>query len=79
MWLQRWHINELITRWSQVALKVNKIKPDWVGKRIYCKLRKILNFDLIDRWYMHKSESVQENETHKVIWDFEITTFRPED
>ena len=21
---------------------------------------------------MHKSESVQENETHKIVWDFEI-------
>ena len=25
-------------------------------------------------WYMHKPESVLENETHKLLWDFEIQT-----
>ena len=26
------------------------------------------------KWYMLKPESVQENETHKIIWDFELQT-----
>ena len=27
-----------------------------------------------DKWYMHNQESVLENETHKLLWDFEIQT-----
>ncbi len=26
------------------------------------------------KWYMHNSEYVLENETHKLLWDFEIQT-----
>ena len=28
----------------------------------------------MNKWYMHKPESVEENEMHKVLWDFEIQT-----
>ena len=31
------------------------------------------------KWYMHKPESVQENETHMMLWDFELQTDQPED
>ena len=33
-----------------------------------------LKFDHIDKWYMHKPENVQDNETHKNLWKFEIQT-----
>ena len=28
----------------------------------------------MNKWYMDNPESVQENETHKFLWDFEIQT-----
>ena len=28
----------------------------------------------MNRWYMHNSESVLENEMGKIIWDFEVQT-----
>ena len=31
-----------------------------------------IKFDHTDKLYMHKPETVFENETHKIIWDFEI-------
>ena len=31
-----------------------------------------LKFDHADKWNMHKSESVQENKAHYILWDFEI-------
>ena len=34
-------------------------------------------FDNADKWYMHKPESVQKNQTHKILWDFEIQTENP--
>ena len=30
--------------------------------------------DYTNKLYMHKLESVMENETHKVPWDFEVET-----
>ena len=30
--------------------------------------------DHICKWYLHKQESTLENETHKILWDFEIQT-----
>ena len=47
---------------------------DWVGKVIHWELCKKLNFDPTTKWYMHKSESVLKNETHNILWDFEIKT-----
>ena len=40
---------------------------DWVGKVIYWELCKRLKFDRNTKWYVHKQESVQENETHKIL------------
>ena len=31
-----------------------------------------LKFDLSTKRYMHKPESVRKNETHKILYDFEI-------
>ena len=28
----------------------------------------------MSKWYMQKPKSVLENETHKILWDFEIKT-----
>ena len=28
----------------------------------------------MNEWYMHKSESIQENETHKLLLDFDVRT-----
>ena len=47
---------------------------DWVEKAIQWKLRKRLNVYYITKWYTRKPESVLENDTYKVLWDFEIQT-----
>ena len=28
----------------------------------------------MNKWYMHNPTSVQENETHKLLWDFDFQT-----
>ena len=55
-----------------MAQKEYKTKHDWVGKVIHSELSKILKYDHTNRWYMHNQASVLENETHKLLWDFEI-------
>ena len=32
----------------------------------------IIKFDRTNRWYMHNPASVQGNNTHKLLWDFDI-------
>ena len=45
-----------------------------MGKLIHTELPKQLKFNLATQWYMHKPESVQEDEKHKILWDFDIQT-----
>ena len=41
---------------------------------IHWELCKKLKFDHTTKWYIHKLESVLENEKHKIWGDFEIQT-----
>ena len=59
---------------AKLAQKEYKTRHDWVDKGIYWELIKKFKFDHMNKWYMHNPESVQENETHKLLWDFEIQT-----
>ena len=47
---------------------------DWVGKVIHWEWVKNLKLDHMNILYMHNPESVLENETHRLLWDFEIQT-----
>ena len=39
---------------------------------IHSELSKELKFDHTNKGYVHNPASVPENETHKLLWDFEI-------
>ena len=45
-----------------------------VGDVIHWELGKWLNFDHLDKPYMHRLESFLENEVPKIPWDYEIQT-----
>ena len=47
-----------------------------MGKVIHWELRKKFRFDHMNKWYMYSPVSVLENETHRLLWDFEIQTDR---
>ena len=66
--------NHIINKWSKLVQEENKIGHYWVRKVIHCELCKRLNIDHNTKWYIYKPESVLENETHKILWDFEIQT-----
>ena len=66
-------INHIISKYSQLAQR-NKTRHDWEGKLIHWEFYKKFKFDHTNKWYMHNSESIQENEMHKILWDFEIQT-----
>ena len=52
-------------------------RHDWLGKPIQREVDKKLKFDHADKYYKHKSESVPENETHKILLLLKIQTDRP--
>ena len=67
-------INHIISECSKLAQKEYKVRHDWVGKVIHWEMCKKLKFDHTNKWYMHNPAPVLENNTHKLLWDFDIHT-----
>ena len=57
---------------GKLAQKEYKTKHNNVGKMMHWELCKKLKFDHTNKWNIENPESVQENVTHKFLWDFEI-------
>ena len=49
-------------------------RHDWVGKGNLLRNVQESKIDQAEEWYMHKPESVLENEMHEILWDFEMQT-----
>ena len=67
-------INHIISECSKLAQREYMTRHDWVGKVIHWEMCKQLKFDHTNKWYMHSPASVLENNTHKLLWDFDIHT-----
>ena len=59
---------------SELAQKEYKTRHNWVGKVIHWEMCKKFKFDHTNKWYMHNPAPVRENNTHKLLWDFDIQT-----
>ena len=66
-------INHIISECSKLAQEY-KTRHNWVGKVIHWEMCKKFKFDHTNKWYMHNLASVLENDTHKLLWDFDIHT-----
>ena len=67
-------INHIISECSKLAQKEYKARRDWVGKVIHWGMCKKFKFDHANKWYMHNPAPVLENDTHKLLWNFDIQT-----
>ena len=67
-------INHIISECNKLAQKEYKARHDWVGKVIHWEMCKNFLFDPANKWYMHIAEPVLENDTHKLLWDFDMQT-----
>ena len=45
-----------------------------MGKVIHLEMSKKFKFDHTNKWYLHNPASVLENDTQKLLWDFNIQT-----
>ena len=57
-----------------MAQKEYKARHDWVGKVIHSEMCRKFQFDYTNKWYMHISAPVQENDSQRLLWDFNIQT-----
>ena len=64
----------IISEYSKLVLKEYNTKHNWVNKVIHWEMCKKFKFDHTNKWYMHNPASVLENDTHKLLWDFDIHT-----
>ena len=67
-------INHIISECSKLAQKEYKARHDWVGKVIHWEMCKKFKFDHTNKRYMHNLAPVQENDSHKLLSDFDIQT-----
>ena len=67
-------INHIISECSKLAQKEYKARHDWVSKVIPWEMCRKFQFDHTNKWYMHNAAPVLENDTHKLLWDFNIQT-----
>ena len=65
-------INHIISECSKLAQKEYNTWHEWVGKVIHWEMRKKFKFDHTNKWYRHNPAPVLENDTHKLLWDFDI-------
>ena len=65
-------VNVVISKQSKLAQNEYKARYDWVEKVIHWELCKRLKFDHTNKCYMNKTQSVLENKTHKILWNFAI-------
>ena len=65
-------INHKISEYSKLTQRGYKSRLDWVEKVIHWELCRKFKFDLANKWYIHDLESIQENETHKILGNFKI-------
>ena len=64
------HISEC----GKLAQKYYKARHDCVGKVIHLDMCKKFKFEHANKWYMHNPAPLLENDTHKLLWDFDIQT-----
>ena len=69
-------INHIINECSKLTQKEYKARHDWVGKVIHWDMCKKFKFDHTNKWNTHNPAPVLENNTHKLLSDFDIKTDR---
>ena len=70
MWGQKWNNSSPNEQIQQKEYQSFKKRQG--GKLIHWEFCQRFKFDHSDKCYMHKPESLLENKTHKILWDFEI-------
>ena len=64
-------VNHIISECNMVAQREYKRRHDCVGRKILCRK---YGLAASERWYEHQPETVTDNDSCKLLWDFSIQT-----
>ena len=67
-------INHIISECRRLAQEEYKARYNLGGNVIHWEMWKKFKFDHANKWYIHNPAYVLENDTHKLLWDFDIQT-----
>ena len=67
-------LNYRISEYSKWAQKMYKTRHDWAGMVIDREMCKKFKFYHSNKWYLHNPASFLKDDTHKLLWDFDIQT-----
>ena len=67
-------ITHIISECNKLAQNKYNTRPDRVGKLNHWEMCRKFNVDHAKKWYVHNPAPVLENDTYKLIWDFDIHT-----
>ena len=67
-------INHIISEYGKLAQKEYKARHNWIGNVIHWEMWRRFQFDHTIKWYMHNPAPFQENDSHKLLCDFNIQT-----
>ena len=65
-------INHIISECSKLVQKEYKTSQDCVGKLVHWEICQKFKFNPMNKWYMHNPAPVLENDTYKLLWDFDV-------
>ena len=67
-------INHILSDYSKLVPKEYKARHDLVGQVIHWEMCMTFKFDHTNKWYLHNPAPILENNTQKLLWDFNIQT-----
>ena len=67
-------INHIISECSKLAQNEYKARHDWVGNVTQWEMCKKFQLEHTNKWYIHNPAPVLENDSHKLLWDFNMQT-----
>ena len=67
-------ITHIVSACSILARSQYRKCHDKIGTYVQWLLCRKYHLLCSDKWYTHKPQSVQENDEHKILWDFNIQT-----
>ena len=67
-------VNHIVSECNMLAQREYKRRHDCVGRKIHWELCRKYGLAASERWYEHQPETVIENDSCKLLWDFSIQT-----
>ena len=65
-------ITHIISECPKLLQNEYKRRHDWMGKTVHWDICKKKGFNVPEKWYEHKPLPCTENESFKILWDFNI-------